>query len=181
MSTDESAPFPVFLATVVGYVIAASLLVFGVIGVAAADQVSDPFGVGILVLGAVVGLATVMLGRGHRVGRAVLAGLAAITFVVAVVYVALMASWLALTRPVVEPPGTAPSLGRVGVAAVTVLVVLGLLDYALRAAMLPFGHPDALYMFEMRARFIVGSSSVGGAGGGGWAAGSCGGGACSRA
>ena len=86
MSTDESAPFPVFLATVVGYVIAASLLVFGVIGVAAADQVSDPFGIGILVLGAVVGLATVMLGRGHRIGRVVLAGLAAITFVVAVVY-----------------------------------------------------------------------------------------------
>lgn len=86
MSTDQSAPFPVFLATVVGYVIAASLLVFGVIGVAAADQVSDPFGIGILVLGAVVGLATVMLGRGHRVGRVVLAGLAAITFVVAVVY-----------------------------------------------------------------------------------------------
>jgi 4-amino-4-deoxy-L-arabinose transferase-like glycosyltransferase len=86
VSTDQSAPFPVFLATVVGYVIAASLLVFGVIGVAAADQVSDPFGVGILVLGAVVGLATVMLGRGHRVGRAVLAGLAAITLVVAVVY-----------------------------------------------------------------------------------------------
>ncbi len=86
MSTDRSAPFPVFLATVVGYVLAACLVLFGVIGLAAADQVSDPFGIGLLVLGVVVGVATVLLGRGSRLGRDVLAGLAAITFVVSVVY-----------------------------------------------------------------------------------------------
>ena len=79
-------PFPVVLATIIGYALAALLLAFGVIGVAFADQVSDPFGVGMLVLGAIVGLATLLLHRGNRIGRIVLAALAALTFLVAVIY-----------------------------------------------------------------------------------------------
>jgi peptidoglycan/LPS O-acetylase OafA/YrhL len=83
---SSDLPFPVLIATFVGYVLAGGMLVFGVIGVAVADEVGDPFGVGLLVLGAVIGLATVLLRRGNRVGRDVLGALAAITFVVAVVY-----------------------------------------------------------------------------------------------
>jgi hypothetical protein len=86
VSTDTSLPFPVFLAAVVGYIVAASLVVFGLIGVAAADQVSDPFGVGLIVLGLVVLAATIMLGRGSRLGRVVLAALSALTLVVSFVY-----------------------------------------------------------------------------------------------
>jgi len=83
---NTDLPFPVLLATIVGYVLASLLLVFGVIGVAFADEVSDPFGVGLLVLGAVIGLATFLLRRGNRFGRLVLAGLAAVTLIGAVVY-----------------------------------------------------------------------------------------------
>jgi hypothetical protein len=86
MSAQNSPPFPVFLATVVGYIVAASLVVFGLIGVAAADKVSDTFGIGLVILGLVVLAATIMLGRGNRLGRLVLAALSALTLIVSVVY-----------------------------------------------------------------------------------------------
>jgi len=86
VSSDRSVPFPVTIALFVGYALAVALLFFGVVGVAAADEVSDPFGVGLLVLGLVVLGATILLGRGSNAGRLLVSGLAAITFVVAVVY-----------------------------------------------------------------------------------------------
>jgi hypothetical protein len=86
VSSDRSIPFPVVIAVFVGYALAAGLLFFGLVGVAAADEVSDPFGVGLLVLGVVILGATILLGRGSNAARLLVSGLAAITFVVAVVY-----------------------------------------------------------------------------------------------
>ncbi|HEY7730234.1 MAG TPA: hypothetical protein VH950_04945 [Gaiellaceae bacterium] len=78
-------PFPVFLATMVGYALALGLIAFGVIGLFA-TQVSDSFGVGLLIGGIVVGGASYLASRGTNLGRLVLGGLAAATVVVAVVY-----------------------------------------------------------------------------------------------
>ena len=83
---SDELPFPVLIVIFVGYILAGAMILFGVLGVAIADEVSDPFGVGLLVLGAIIGIATFMLRRGSRLGRLVLAALAAITLVGAVVY-----------------------------------------------------------------------------------------------
>lgn len=87
MSTTEQdgAPFPVFMAVLVGYCLALGLLCFGIIGFFA-KQVSDPFGGGLLVGGIVIGGATLLASRGNNLGRAVLGLLAVITVVVALVY-----------------------------------------------------------------------------------------------
>jgi hypothetical protein len=89
-STSEAlivsdTPFPVFIATMVGYALALGLLIFGVIGFFA-DQVSDPFGAGLLVGGIVIGGASYLAARGKNLGRLVLGLLAALTVVVGVVY-----------------------------------------------------------------------------------------------
>jgi hypothetical protein len=81
-----SQPFPVFLATLVGYALALGLLLFGLVGAASWDEVGNSFGIGLLVLGAVIGLATLGVSRGSRIGRDVLALLAAIAVGVGVVY-----------------------------------------------------------------------------------------------
>jgi hypothetical protein len=73
------------MASMVGYALAAGLLAFGLIGFFA-NQVSDPFGAGLLVLGVVVGGATYLASRGSNAGRAVLGALGALTVVVGIVY-----------------------------------------------------------------------------------------------
>jgi hypothetical protein len=78
-------PFPVFVATIVGYALAAGLLAFGVIGFFA-NQVSDPFGGGLVAAGVLVLGATVLAARGADAGRIVLGVLAALTVVVGLVY-----------------------------------------------------------------------------------------------
>jgi uncharacterized membrane protein (UPF0136 family) len=79
-------PFPVFIATLVGYALALGLLVFGIIGFFA-DEVGDPFGGGLLVLGVLVGAASYLASRGKDAGRMILGLLGAVTVVVALVYV----------------------------------------------------------------------------------------------
>ena len=59
----------------------------GIIGVAAWDDVWDPWGIGALALAALFGLASFALLRGSRVARIVLAALAVIVGVMALVYV----------------------------------------------------------------------------------------------
>lgn len=79
MTADRaSSPFAVFVATMVGWALALGLLTFGVIGFFA-DQVSDPFGGGLIALGLLVSVATWLTSRGNNVGRLILGLLAAIT------------------------------------------------------------------------------------------------------
>src|SRR5262245_6295549 len=70
-----------------GFAKAAFLGFMGIIGVASWDEVSDPWGIGALVLAALFALASFALLRGNRVARVVLAGLAAVGGVLAVYYV----------------------------------------------------------------------------------------------
>jgi len=58
----------------------------GVIGVLAWDGVSDPWGIGSLIMAALFGIASYMLMRGNRVARIVLAALAVIGGVTAIVF-----------------------------------------------------------------------------------------------
>lgn len=78
-------PFPVFIAVMVGYALALGLLAFGIIGFFA-DEVSDPFGGGLLVGGVLVGGASYLAARGKDAGRLILGVLGAITVVVGLVY-----------------------------------------------------------------------------------------------
>ena len=85
--TRREAPPTVLLAAVFGFVKAAFLGFMGIIGVAAWDDVSDPWGIGALVLAALLGLASFALLRGSRAARVVLAGLGVVGGVMALVYV----------------------------------------------------------------------------------------------
>ena len=85
--TRRELPFVVFVAAIFGFAKAAFLGLMGVIGIASWDEVSDPWGVGALVLAALFALASFALLRGNRVARVVLAGLAAVGGVLAIVYV----------------------------------------------------------------------------------------------
>lgn len=84
--TRRELPFVVWLAAVFGFVKAGFLVFMGIIGVVSWDDVSDPWGIGALVLGGLLALASFLLLRGSRVARAVLGGLAAVGGVLAVVY-----------------------------------------------------------------------------------------------
>lgn len=86
MSANEpSSPFPVFMATMVGWALALGLLSFGVIGFFA-DQVSNPFGGGLIAGGILVSVATWLTSRGNNVGRSILGLLALATVAVGVYY-----------------------------------------------------------------------------------------------
>jgi hypothetical protein len=86
MAADQtSSPFAVFLATMVGWALALGLLIFGVIGFFA-DQVSDPFGGGLIALGLLVSLASWLTSRGNNVGRLILGALAAVTIAIGLYY-----------------------------------------------------------------------------------------------
>ena len=80
-------PFSVWLAAIFGFAKAGFLALVGVIGVFAWESVSDPWGIGALVMAALLGIASYMLLRGNRVARIVLAALAVIGGVTAIVYV----------------------------------------------------------------------------------------------
>jgi hypothetical protein len=81
-----TAPFGVAAAAVAALCKAAFLIFMGVIGVATADDVSDPFGGGVLVFGIVYAVVGLALPRGSRLARNVLAALTVIPVVVGVVY-----------------------------------------------------------------------------------------------
>ena len=83
----REAPPAVLLASVFGFGKAAFLGFMGVIGVVAWDDVTDPWGIGALVLAALFGLASFALLRGSRAARVVLAALAVVGGVMALVYV----------------------------------------------------------------------------------------------
>ena len=85
--TGRELPFVVLVASFFGFAKAAFLGVMGVIGIVSWDDVSDPWGIGALVLAALFGLTAFALLRGSRVARIVLAALAVAGGVMALVYV----------------------------------------------------------------------------------------------
>ena len=85
--TRRELPFVVMIASFFGFAKAAFLGFMGLIGILSWDDVSDPWGIGALVLAALFGLASFALLRGNRVARIVLAALAVAGGVLALVYV----------------------------------------------------------------------------------------------
>jgi hypothetical protein len=68
-STADGTPFPVALAAIVALCTGGFLILMGIIGVAAADSVGNPFGTGVLILGILFCGAALLLFRGSRLGR----------------------------------------------------------------------------------------------------------------
>ncbi len=85
--TRRELPFVVMIASFFGFAKAAFLGFMGLIGILSWDDVSDPWGIGALVLAALFGLASFALLRGNRVARIVLGALAVAGGVMALVYV----------------------------------------------------------------------------------------------
>jgi len=85
--TRRELPFSVTVAAYFGFAKAAFLGLMGVIGILAWDDVTDPWGIGALVLAALFGLASYALMRGSRVARMVLGALAVVGGGLALVYV----------------------------------------------------------------------------------------------
>jgi hypothetical protein len=83
----RETPPAVLLASVFGFAKAAFLGFMGIIGVVAWDDVTNPWGIGALVLAALFGLTSYALLRGSRAARVVLAALAVFGGVMALVYV----------------------------------------------------------------------------------------------
>jgi hypothetical protein len=83
---SRDTPFPVALAGLIGIAKAAMEVLFGVLGLAAANSVDDSFGTGILVFGIVYAIASFMLLRGNRFGYYLMIALATLGLVVAVAY-----------------------------------------------------------------------------------------------
>ena len=81
-----TAPFPVAAAAVVALCKASFLIFMGVIGVWTADQVSDPFGAGVLIFGIIYAVLGLMIPRGSRVARDVFGALTLVPAVVGVIY-----------------------------------------------------------------------------------------------
>jgi hypothetical protein len=86
-ATRRELPFPVWLAAIFGFAKAGFLALMGVIGVLAWDGVTDPWGIGALVLAALFGLASYLLLRGSRAARLVIGGLAVLGGGLALLYV----------------------------------------------------------------------------------------------
>lgn len=86
-ASSRELPFPVWLAAIFGFAKAGFLALMGIIGVFAWDSVTDPWGIGALVLAALFGLASYLLLRGSRVARLVIAGLAVVGGGLALLYV----------------------------------------------------------------------------------------------
>lgn len=85
--TRRELPFVVFVASLLGFAKAAFLGFMGLVGVISWDDVSDPWGIGALVLAAAFGIGSFALLRGSRVARLVLAALAVVGGVLGIVYV----------------------------------------------------------------------------------------------
>lgn len=86
-TAPRESPPAVLLASVFGFAKAGFLAFMGIIGVVAWDDVTDPWGIGALVLAALFALASYALLRGSRAARIVLAALAVVGGVIALVYV----------------------------------------------------------------------------------------------
>jgi hypothetical protein len=80
-------PASVFVASLFGFAKAAFLGIMGIIGIAAWDDVTNPWGIGALVVAALFGLASLALVRGYPAARLVLGVLAVVGGVAALVYV----------------------------------------------------------------------------------------------
>ena len=85
-TTRRELPFVVLLASMFGFAKALFLGLMGIIGIATWDDVSDPWGVGALVLAALFAIASFLLLRGNRLARLVIAALAVAAGLLAVVY-----------------------------------------------------------------------------------------------
>lgn len=85
--TRREAPFVVTIASFFGFAKAAFLGFMGLIGILSWDDVSDPWGIGALVLAALFALASFALLRGNRAARLVLAALAVAGGLIAIIYV----------------------------------------------------------------------------------------------
>ncbi len=81
-----TAPFWVDLVAVIALCKAAFVLFMGIIGVAASSEISNPFGVGMIVFAVVYGAIALMLVRGSRFARDVLALLSVVSAIVAIVW-----------------------------------------------------------------------------------------------
>jgi hypothetical protein len=86
-ATRRELPLVVMVASFFGFAKAAFLGFMGLVGLLSWDDVSDPWGIGALVLAALFALASFALLRGSRVARIVLAALAVVGGVAALVYV----------------------------------------------------------------------------------------------
>ena len=85
-AVEDGTPFPVALAAIVGLCTGGFLIVMGVIGVASADQIGNPFGTGVLIFGIVFCLASLLIFRGKRLGRDALGVLCAVGVVGGLIY-----------------------------------------------------------------------------------------------
>jgi hypothetical protein len=80
-------PPSVLVASFFGFAKAAFLGIMGIIGIAAWDDVTNPWGIGALVVAALFGLASLALVRGYPAARLVLGAIAVVGGVLALVYV----------------------------------------------------------------------------------------------
>ena len=85
--TRQELPFVVMLASLFGFAKAAFLGFMGIIGLVSWDDVTEPWGIGALVLAALFAIASYALLRGSRVARMVLGALAVAGGVIALIYV----------------------------------------------------------------------------------------------
>ena len=85
--TRRDLPFAVLVASFFGFAKAAFLGFMGLIGLLSWEDVTEPWGIGALVLAALFAIASWALLRGSRVARTVLAGLALAGGGIALVYV----------------------------------------------------------------------------------------------
>jgi hypothetical protein len=83
-----TAPFWVDIVAVIALSKAAFVLFMGVIGVAAGSNVSNQFGAGMIVFGVVYGALALLLVRGSRIARDVIALLSVVSVIVAIVWAA---------------------------------------------------------------------------------------------
>lgn len=114
-ATARELPFPVWLAAIFGFAKAGFLALMGVIGVLAWDGVTDPWGIGSLIMAALFAIASYMLMRGNRVARIVLAALAVIGGATAIVF-----AFIGPTSAIL------PSITTAALAAIVIWLLYGL-------------------------------------------------------
>ncbi len=85
--TGRELPFAVLVASFFGFAKAAFLGFIGFVGIVSWDDVTDPWGIGSLVLAALFAVASWALLRGNRIARTVLAALAVAGGGIALLYV----------------------------------------------------------------------------------------------
>ena len=86
-TTRPELPFVVMLAALFGFAKAAFLGFVGIIGLVSWDDVTEPWGIGALVLAALFAIASYLLLRGNRIARIVIAALAVAGGLLALIYV----------------------------------------------------------------------------------------------